>query len=37
MQDINECIQSIKMQMDEIAHARTQQSEIIISVENRIN
>lgn len=36
MQDINECIQSIKMQMDEIAHASTQQSEMIISVENRI-
>lgn len=36
MQVINECIQSIKMLMDEIALASIQQSEMIVSVENRI-
>lgn len=36
MQIIDECIQSIKAQMDEIAFASTQQSEMITSVENRI-
>ena len=36
MQVINECIQSIKLQMDEIALASVQQSEMIVSVENRI-
>ncbi len=36
MQVIDECIQSIKAQMDEIAFASTQQSEMITSVENRI-
>ena len=36
MQVINECIQSIKALMDEISHASVQQSEMIISVENRI-
>ena len=36
MQVINECIQSIKVQMDEIALASIQQSEMIVSVENRI-
>ncbi len=36
MQVIGECIQSIKAQMDEIAFASTQQSEMITSVENRI-
>lgn len=36
MQVINECIQSIKVQMDEIALASSQQSEMIISVENRV-
>lgn len=36
MRDINACIQSIKMQMDEIANASIQQSEMIVSVENRI-
>ncbi len=36
MQVINECIQSIKIQMDEIALASVQQSEMIVSVENRI-
>ena len=36
MQVINECIQSIKVQMDEIALASVQQSEMIVSVENRI-
>ena len=33
---INECIQSIKLLMDEISHASIQQSEMIVSVENRI-
>lgn len=36
MQVISECIQSIKTQMDEIALASVQQSEMIVSVENRI-
>lgn len=36
MQVINECIQSIKILMDEIASASVQQSEMIVSVENRI-
>ncbi len=36
MQIINECIQSIKMLMDEISLASLQQSEMIVSVENRI-
>ncbi len=36
MQVINECIQSIKALMDEIALASSQQSEMIVSVENRI-
>ena len=36
MQVINECIQSIKTLMDEISLASVQQSEMIISVENRI-
>lgn len=36
MQVIGECIQSIKMLMDEIALASYQQSEMIVSVENRI-
>ncbi len=36
MQVIGECIQSIKMLMDEIALASNQQSEMIVSVENRI-
>ncbi len=36
MQVISECIQSIKAQMDEIALASVQQSEMIVSVENRI-
>lgn len=36
MQIISECIQSIKTQMDEIALASVQQSEMIVSVENRI-
>ena len=36
MQVINECIQSIKVQMDEIVLASVQQSEMIVSVENRI-
>ncbi len=36
MQVINECIQSIKVLMDEIALASVQQSEMIVSVENRI-
>lgn len=36
MQVISECIQSIKMLMDEIAIASVQQSEMIVSVENRI-
>lgn len=34
MQVISECIQSVKVQMDEIASV--QQSEMIVSVENRI-
>lgn len=36
MQVINECIQSIKVLMDEISLASVQQSEMIVSVENRI-
>ncbi len=36
MQVISECIQSIKILMDEIAQASVQQSEMIVSVENRI-
>lgn len=36
VQVINECIQSIKTLMDEIAAASIQQSEMIVSVENRI-
>lgn len=36
MQAINECIQSMKMLMDEISLASVQQSEMIVSVENRI-
>ncbi len=36
MQVINDCIQSIKTLMDEIAAASVQQSEMITSVENRI-
>ena len=36
MQVINECIQSIKVLMDEISTASVQQSDMIISVENRI-
>ncbi|MCI8484475.1 MAG: methyl-accepting chemotaxis protein [Lachnospiraceae bacterium] len=36
MQVINECIQSLKILMDEISLASVQQSEMIISVENRI-
>lgn len=36
MQVINECIQSIKILMDEIALASSQQSEMIVSVENRV-
>ncbi len=36
MQVIGECIQSIKVLMDEIALASRQQSEMIVSVENRI-
>lgn len=36
MQIINECIQSIKTLMDEIAAASVQQSDMIVSVENRI-
>ncbi|MCI8887650.1 MAG: methyl-accepting chemotaxis protein [Hungatella sp.] len=36
MQVINECIQSIKQLMDEIALASVQQSEMIVSVEDRI-
>lgn len=36
VQVINECIQSLKALMDEIAHASAQQSDMIISVENRI-
>ena len=36
MQVINECIQSIKLLMDEISLASVQQSEMIASVDNRI-
>ncbi len=36
MQIINECVQAIKALMDEIALASVQQSEMIVSVENRI-
>lgn len=36
MQVISECIQSVKVQMDEIALASVQQSEMIVSVKNRI-
>lgn len=36
MQVISECIQSIKALMDEISLASVQQSEMIVSVENRI-
>lgn len=36
MQIINECVQSIKVLMDEIARASVQQSEMIVLVENRI-
>lgn len=36
MQLISQCIQSIKTLMDEIAFASVQQSEMIVSVENRI-
>ncbi len=36
MQVINECIQSIKTLMDEISLASVQQSEMIVSVENRV-
>ena len=36
MQVIGECIQSIKALMDEIALASVQQSEMILSVENRV-
>ncbi len=36
MQVINECIQSIKALMDEIALASVQQSEMIVSVEKRV-
>jgi methyl-accepting chemotaxis protein len=36
MQVISECIQSIKVLMDEISLASVQQSEMIVSVENRI-
>ena len=36
MQVISECIQSVKMQMDEIALASSQQSEMIASVDSRI-
>ena len=36
MQIIGECIQSIKALMDEISFASVQQSEMIVSVENRI-
>ncbi len=35
MQVISECIQSIKSLMDEIELPRVQQSEMIVSVENR--
>lgn len=36
MRVISECIQSMKVLMDEIASASAQQSEMIVSVENRI-
>ena len=36
MQVIDDCIQSIKALMDEIAAASVQQSEMIVSVDNRI-
>ncbi len=36
MQVISECIQSVKMQIDEIALASSQQSEMIASVDSRI-
>lgn len=36
VQIINECVQSIKTLMDEIAAASVQQSDMIVSVENRI-
>ena len=36
MQVIGECIQSIKVLMDEISRASVQQSEMIVAVENRI-
>lgn len=36
VQVINDCIQSIKTLMDEIALASVQQSEMIVSIENRI-
>ena len=36
MRVISECVQSIKTLMDEIALASVQQSEMIVSVENRI-
>ena len=36
MQVINDCVQSIKQLMDEIAEASVQQSEMIVSVENGI-
>ena len=36
MQVINECIQSIKTLMDEIALASSQQADMIVSVENSI-
>ena len=36
MQVVNECIQSVKVLMDKIAFASVQQSEMIVSVENRI-
>ena len=36
VQVINECVRSIKTLMDEIALASVQQSEMVVSVENRI-
>lgn len=36
MQVINECIQSIKVLMDEIALVSVQQSDMIVSIEERI-
>ena len=36
MEDINQCVQSIKKLMDEIAAASVQQSEMIVSVETGI-